>query len=299
MGDILHTLPAVARLRAGVAGAEIAWVMDPRFAPLVQGTGLVDHLLPFERKKGLSVWIAWRWLRQWRAEWVVDFQGLWKSALIGLASGAERRVGFARPRESGAAVLYTERHETVGKHVVEWNEELAALVGGRAVGGGDVAPKGFAEGRLPEEPFVLAAPYAGWKSKQWPVERYAVLGERLWKGRGLRLVMNVMPGAALPESEYLWRHESGVEGLIDATRKAVAVVGLDSGPLHLAALLRKPGVGLFGPTDPERNGPYGGTVKVLRVAGAETTYKRGEAIAPSMEAIGVEQVWTALEEVLG
>jgi heptosyltransferase-1 len=87
--------------------------------------------------------------------------------------------------------------------------------------------------------------------------------------------------------------------LIDATRKAVAVVGLDSGPLHLAALLRKPGVGLFGPTDPERNGPYGGTVKVLRAAGAETTYKRGEAIAPSMEAIGVEQVWTALKEVLG
>ena len=114
----------------------------------------------------------------------------------------------------------------------------------------------------------------------------------------MRLVMNVMPGATLPESEHLWRHESGIEGLIDATRKARAVLGLDSGPMHLAALLAKPGVALFGPTDPERNGPYGGTVRVLRVAGAETTYKRGQEIAASMQGLDVERVWTALNEVL-
>jgi heptosyltransferase-1 len=114
----------------------------------------------------------------------------------------------------------------------------------------------------------------------------------------MRLVMNVMPGATLPDSGYLWRHESGIEGLIDATRKARAVLGLDSGPMHLAALLAKPGVALFGPTDPERNGPYGETVRVLRVSGAETTYKRGQEIAASMQGLDVERVWAALNEVL-
>jgi heptosyltransferase-1 len=60
--------------------------------------------------------------------------------------------------------------------------------------------------------------------------------------------------------------------------------------LHLAAALRKPGVALFGPTDPERNGPYGGTVEVIRMAGAETSYKRGDVIHPSMQQLEPEDV---------
>jgi heptosyltransferase-1 len=300
MGDVLHTMPAVERLRVAMPEAEIAWVLEPRWIPLVAGTGLVNHLLPLDRRDGLSVWIAARWLRKWKPDVAVDFQGLWKSALTGWLSGAETRYGFdaAMLREREAAVLYTEQVEARGAHVVTQNLELAGAVGGGQVPVEVRAPRGFAEGRLPEEPFVLAAPYAGWKSKQWPAERYAEIGERLWRERGMRLVMNVMPGAMLPESEHLWRHESGIEGLIDATRKARAVLGLDSGPMHLAALLAKPGVALFGPTDPERNGPYGGTVRVLRVSGAETTYKRGQEIAASMQGLDVERVWTALNEVL-
>src|SRR5437870_7921283 len=70
---------------------------------------------------------------------------------------------------------------------------------------------------------------------------------------------------------------TGVAGLIDATRRALAVVGVDSGPLHLAAALGKPGDAIFGPTDPARNGPYGDSLKVLRKSAA-TTYKRGDSI---------------------
>ncbi|MCU0246721.1 MAG: hypothetical protein MUC42_09105, partial [Bryobacter sp.] len=83
-------------------------------------------------------------------------------------------------------------------------------------------------------------------------------------------------------------------GLIDATRRAAAVIGLDSGPLHLAAALGKPGVALFGPTDPARNGPYGGTVTVLRAPGAVTSYRREPVIAPSLRALTPEQVLAAL-----
>jgi heptosyltransferase-1 len=87
-------------------------------------------------------------------------------------------------------------------------------------------------------------------------------------------------------------------GLIDATRRAAAVLGLDSGPLHLAAALRKPGVALYGPTDPARNGPYGGTVRVIRGAAARTSHKRRKQIDPSMKTITVDQVHDALRVVL-
>jgi heptosyltransferase-1 len=89
-----------------------------------------------------------------------------------------------------------------------------------------------------------------------------------------------------------------MEGLIDATHRAHAVLGLDSGPLHLAALLGKPGLALFGPTDPARNGPHGSTVRVLRSPGAATTYKRDNEISPSMMQLDVDRVWQTLEEVL-
>jgi heptosyltransferase-1 len=87
--------------------------------------------------------------------------------------------------------------------------------------------------------------------------------------------------------------------LIDATRRAAAVVGVDSGPMHLAAALSKPGVALFGPTDPERNGPYGGSLAVLRAPGAVTTYKRLGEIDESMRRLAVDEVFEALRASLG
>lgn len=297
MGDIIHAIPAVERLRLGRPDAEITWVIEPRWMPLLAGTGLVNHVLPFDRRNALSVWIAVRWLRQWKPDLAIDFQGLWKSALAALVSGAGQRFGFAgeflRERECG--VLYTDSITPSSEHVVLQNLELTCI---EPIPSRLPSPMGFPEGRLPAEPFVLASPYAGWKSKQWPIERYAELGERLFERRGLRLVLNVMAGAELPSSDFLWRHESGIEGLIDATRRATAVVGLDSGPLHLAALMNKPGVALFGPTDPARNGPYGGSVRVLRAPGAVTTYKRDNQISESMSRLDVDRVWQTLTEVL-
>jgi heptosyltransferase-1 len=88
-------------------------------------------------------------------------------------------------------------------------------------------------------------------------------------------------------------HLSGIRGLIDATRRAHAVVGVDSGPMHLAAALGKPGVAIFGPTDPARNGPCGASIRVLRSNRATTTYKR-RADAEEMRAIAPAAVLEAL-----
>jgi heptosyltransferase-1 len=90
------------------------------------------------------------------------------------------------------------------------------------------------------------------------------------------LVVNGAPGSAetLRRIRGAHVHVSGLSGLIDATRRAHAVIGVVSGPMHLAAALSKPGVAIFGPTDPARNGPYGGSLRVLRSPAAVTTYKR-------------------------
>jgi heptosyltransferase I len=86
--------------------------------------------------------------------------------------------------------------------------------------------------------------------------------------------------------------------LIDATRRAAAVVGVDSGPLHVAAALGKPGVAIFGPTDPAQTGPYGGSFTVLRSPHAVTSYKRRNEIDPSMRAVTPDAVFDALQPQL-
>ncbi len=150
---------------------------------------------------------------------------------------------------------------------------------------------------MPNGPFVLTNPFAGWASKQWPIERYERLA-CLLKEEGLALVMNVAPNRAeeLRKNTLFAVHVSGLEGLIDATRRAVAVVGVDSGPLHLAAALGKPGVAIYGPTDPVQTGPFNSRIAVLRTSCVETTYKRQAAIHQSMSEISAESVNEALRQ---
>jgi heptosyltransferase-1 len=205
--------------------------------------------------------------------------------------------GFHRSllREWPASLFYSYTVNTSEPHVVGRNMALAIAAGAHPGPAEFPLPEGRREGELPER-FVLAAPLAGWTSKQWPLENYAPLARRLKEEFGLSLVLNGAPNAEaiLRSVEGARVHVSGIAGLIDATRRATAVVGLDSGPMHLAAALGKPGVALFGPTDPARNGPYGGSLTVLRHTSAKTTYQRGTVIDPALRALTPEVVAAAL-----
>jgi heptosyltransferase-1 len=152
---------------------------------------------------------------------------------------------------------------------------------------------------LPAPPFVLASPFAGWAGKQWPIQSYLELAALLAKEQ-LPLVLNVSAeqAAGLRGLPNIQVHVSSIAGLIDATRRAAAVVGVDSGPLHVAAALAKPGVAIFGPTNPAATGPYGGSMQVLRTAEAETTYDRHKQIQASMRAIAAGDVSAALLRAL-
>jgi heptosyltransferase-1 len=301
MGDILHTLPAARSLKLGHLDCSLTWVVEAKWAPLLEGNAFVDRVVKLQRESISGLLASRRELRKSRYQIAVDFQGLIKSALVAVAAGPERIYGFdaSQVRERAAALFY--RHKVAGSaaHVVDRNLELAAAAGGRQDRPVFELPPGCPEGELPSGEFVLASPLAGWVSKQWPLAHYRLLAERLRSQFGVPLVLNGPPGAPFADIEPAIAHYSGLPGLIDATRRATAVVGVDSGPLHLAAALEKPGVAIFGPTDPARNGPYGNSLRVLRTAAAITTYKRGTIIDESMRNISPDEVFEPLKAVLG
>ncbi len=296
MGDVIHALPAVASLKHGFPHCRLTWIVETRWAPLLDDNPFVDEVLAFDRQSLRGILTARRLLGR-GFDIAVDLQGLIKSALVAAFSRAERIVGFhqSQLRERLAGLFYSHKTMAQATHIVDRYLELAASAGATSAVRVFPLPKGQPEGELPDGPFVLANPLAGWPGKQWPLEYWETLGARLRDVLGLTLVLNV-PSQAWPDRPAgVFLHASGLPGLIDATRRAVAVAGIDSGPVHLAAALGKPGVAIFGPTDPARNGPYGGTMTVLRSPHAVTTYKRRAEIDRSMYDISPDMAFEALK----
>jgi heptosyltransferase-1 len=297
MGDVIQALPAVASLKHSFPHSSLSWAIRPKWAPLLEGNPFVDRVIEVERSASGTL-SALRELRRERFDVVVDFQGLLQSALIAASVHGDRKVGLHRSqaRERAAALFYSTAVLTRAAHRVDRNLELAAAAGASNLLSLFPLPEGKPEGNLPEGKFVLASPLAGWVSKQWPLEYFSELTRRL----DMPLVVNGAPESAemLARVEGAQVHLSGMAGLIDATRRAHAVIGVDSGPLHLAAGLSKPGIAIYGPTDPALTGPYGGSIQVLRSPGVLTTYKRRTVVDESMRAIQPEAVVDALAEVL-
>jgi len=302
MGDILHALPAVRALKLGHPDSPLTWVVEPKWVPLLEQNPFVDRIVTLQRESFKGLAASHRALRESSYTFAVDFQGLIKSALVAVAARPTCIYGFdaGQVRERAAAFFYRHKIASSATHVVDRNLDLAATAG--AVCDGPAVffiPPGSPEGDLPAGEFVLASPLAGWASKQWPLPHYRALAGRLRSELGIPLVLNGPPGAPWGPIEPAIAHYSGLPGLIHATRRATAVLGVDSGPLHLAAALAKPGVAIFGPTDPARNGPYGNSLRVLRSAFAVTTYKRGAAIDESMASISPDEVFETLRASLG
>lgn len=299
MGDIIHALPAVATLKHGFPGSTLCWVVHPHWAPLLEGNPYIDRLALLDRRHPGTVVPAWRALRGGRYDFAVDFQGLFKSALVASVARADRIFGFhqSQVREKVAALFYSDCVKATAGHIVDRNLELATAAGASTILRTFPLPPGAPEGELPEGNFVLANPHAGWGAKQWPLTYYEALATRLRNELGLALVLNCTPesAAALVVVRGAIIYPSGLSGLVYATRRAFGVVGVDSGPLHLAAALNKPGVAIFGPTNPERNGPFGNSFTVLRSAQAVTSHKRLLLVDKSMHDITPDEVFAALK----
>ncbi len=256
---------------------------------------------------------------------VLDLQGAIRSAVIARMSGSVRRIGEAKPREWPAQWLFTKRVVTHGAHVIEQDMELASAVAGDALS--VVAPQlpvdADAEAWCGEwlastfsgaaRPIALITPGAGWGAKRWPPERYAAVATGLAE-RGLHVVVNAGPGeetiaatialggavpvAAAVTSGRAVAVTATLPQLIALTRRVALCIGGDTGPLHLASALGRPVVGIYGPTDPSRNGPYGTRARVLRSAESKRDHSRRDAPDPGLLTISPEDVLRAADELL-
>jgi heptosyltransferase-1 len=307
MGDILHALPAVTALRKAHPAWRIDWAVEPRWTPLLtsepdsfpqdairsETRPVVDRIhpvpakkwgrAPFRRETLAEIRALRADLRAGEYDAVLDLQGSIRSAVVAQLSGCRRIVGEAKPRETPARWLFTERVETLGRHVIEQDIELTgALAGDLLTAAAPLLPvDAEAEewcNQLPElkdalwmgKPVVLIHPGGGWGAKRWPQDRYGALAEEFTRRGGLVLV-NAGPGEEDLAADVLAAangHASVVScslpQLIALSKRVSLVIGGDTGPLHLACALGQPVVGIYGPTDPGRNGPYGTRFRVLR-----------------------------------
>lgn len=321
LGDIVHTLPAVHALRETFPSAQIDWLVESKWRALLAGNSDVNDIIPLNRSTWRGVATCVAELRRRKYDCAIDFQGLYKSAVLARLSGAPRRIGFEREflRERGAALFYTERVTPAAPHVVDHNLAIAQRLG--AAKGKTYFPLSISEeaaravqiqldAQKVKKYFVLS-PGGGWMSKCWPAEQYGHLHRRLMSlpaFAGWRGVVNFGPGERkLAEAVRLVAGEpeplllaTDLPQLMALLQRAEFFVGGDSGPLHLAVALGTPVVGLYGPTDPARNGPYSPADIVVRNARPEeTTYKRHDSPAPSMRSITVDQVVAAVLQRLG
>ncbi len=333
LGDIVHALPIVAALRTHRPDVTVDWLVDARYAgvlALVEGVrrrivvrAASASAEPGEvRFAGVSgMASAIRHLRAQEYEAAVDLQGLIKSAAFARCAGAQRVVGFVRSqlREPAAGWLYREQVSgPSGGHVVAKNLAVLTVLG--VPSAGVVFPWRSVASEAPAavrtEPvvaraagFALVNPGAAWENKRWPPARFGALAALLGERLNLASVVTWGPGERARADEVVAASRgfavasppTALHDLLALARQARLVVSGDTGPLHLAASVGAPIVGLFGPTRPERNGPWNAAdVSVSRAAECVCFHKRqclrGRAC---LEDIDVDEVYAACARRVG
>jgi lipopolysaccharide heptosyltransferase I len=318
LGDVIHALPTASALRDTFPEARIDWAIDPKWQRLLEGNPDLNEIIPVDRKSAAGIAATVAKLRAAQYTCAIDFQALYKSALLAFSSGASRRIGFqsSYAREALASLLYTEQLNPRGPHKVDHNLTLAEAAGARITTPRfplHVRPED--EERVTQElarhnvsDFYVLNPGGGWRSKCWPAERYGELHRKLSEQHGWRAIVSFGPGeenlaqdvvctAGIPAAVAI---PLDLGPLMALMRRARFVVSADTGPLHVAAALGTPSVGLFGPTDPARNGPYGdASISIRNPRNSETTYRRGTSYSSAMLSIKVEQVIDAIARMKG
>ena len=321
IGDVIHALPVASALRDAWPKAHLAWLVEGRVADLLHGHRALNEVIALPRrwyKSPRGVWGLRRTLRAGRFDVTLDLQGLTKSAAAAWLSGAKHRIGFAGEMARELSGWFNNRRFVVSsEHVVDRYRELLAPLGVYSPAVRFDVPRHardiLAVDRMLaslrwHRSFALLNPGAGWPSKRWPPDRFAAVARHLGHRRRLPAVV-VWAG----DEERDWaRHivenagghavvapDTSLPELAELARRAALFVGSDTGPLHLAAAVGTPCVGLFGPMPGERNGPYGRGHIILQKARLEgTSRQRRTADNATMLAIATEDVMAACDSIL-
>jgi heptosyltransferase I len=325
LGDVIHALPVADALHAALPRARVVWLVERREAALLRDHPALDEVIDVDTRawrsartprqalevaRGLVA--LRRRLRAGRFDVAIDLQGLVKSGAVTVATGAPLRIGFAAGwSREGLSALFTNRRVTPppsARHVVDQYLALLSPLGIAAAPGSArfrLATRAAAESRIddffvgigfkPRHRLVVLNPGAGRPDKRWPVTRFRALAERLCHEAGAQVLVLWGPSegetaraiADIPAPRPALAPPTDLDELAAVARRASVMVAGDTGPLHLAAALGTPCVGLYGPTSAARNGPYGGGHRVVAASDGR------------MASIDAATVFGAVLDVLG
>ena len=319
LGDVIHAIPAAAALRARYPDARIDWMVDPRYIELLQLVPGLDGLIAIDPRRSKAGLLAQLWaLRRRRYDAVVDLQGLIKSAALARAAGGRRTIGFPRAhlREAAARVLYTEMPDPgSATHVIHKNLGLVAALGvtDRTVSFPLRIPhKALIESvaaRFAPAGYALLNPGAAWPNKRWPAGRFGALASTMRDRLGVRSLVLWGPGEESIADAVVAASDDAAErapvttvtDIFGIAAGARVMISGDTGPLHIGGAVGTRLVALFGPTFPQRNGPWSAADVVISrdqacVCHYERRCRRG---APCIEEITLAEVIGAVERRVG
>jgi lipopolysaccharide heptosyltransferase I len=320
LGDIVHTIPAAAALRTALPEARIDWLVEAKHRSILDLVPVIDRVVALEGRS-LKAWAdVVRREREVVYDIALDFQGLMKSAVLARASGAARVAGFSvwHLREKGARPFYSETDEAgddEGEHVIYKNLRLLRVLGvdtsevtfplhavASAARDAIVAGSG-------RDGFALINPGAAWPNKRWAPSRFGEVAAFVREVRGLSPWVLWGPGEEGLAQEVVEASAgaarvappTAIADLVALGRDAALLVSGDTGPLHIAGAVGTPVVGVFGPTDPRRNGPWSANdVTVSRFESCACHYER-QCSQPEwcLEGVTVAEVTSAIQRRLG
>jgi len=334
LGDVVHTLPLVHALKRCFPGCSIGWIVQQAFAPLLKCDPAIDTVYPvhipstsdpmagklaylYALKATVGTLKTLRFqLKQDRYDLILDLHASFRSGLLGRTNPGGIRVGFKDARELNTFF----QHQTVivpdhVEHALEKNllfcDHLGCSVAAedfhmRCKSGDVESVRLFLQqfDIADDDVLIYANPCARWQTKFWPAEYWAALADRLYE-QGCLLIF----AGSAQDRDFIARISeqmqskplvaAGELGLTEAVallERSAVYVGLDSGPMHMAAMTGTPVVALFGPTHPERVGPYGVKHVIIRNEKIDCLGCRRRQCnhLSCMKGIKVDEVFTAV-----
>jgi len=289
MGDVIHALPVLRLLKQHLPSSEIYWWIEASLAPLLEGDPDLAGLLHFNRRRWAEprnwarLWRDLRWARAQNFDWVIDLQCLARSAAFGWFAKGGLTVGLDEPRE-GARGFYdmVAARPSFHTHAVDWYLAILPLLN---------VPVHWDFQWLPPRPeaakavrrkwpvgdarWIILQPGARWLNKRWPIELYAELVRQFPQDKEqLRFVilggledrpLGAIISQAAPNKCLDLTGQISLPEMVEWIRLSELMITNDTGPMHAAAALSKPIIGLFGPTEPRRTGPYAQIQNVLQL----------------------------------
>ena len=328
IGDVIHALPVSYAIKEAYPKAEITWVVEPPAYELLTMNPCVDRVLVFHKKEFRSVGGFLRHFLPFRREIqrehydaVLDLQGLFKSAAIAYLAKAPVKLGMCDMREGSDHVSKPVIGLHADGHIVERYLDVVRALGcpvKKVSFPLEVSEREAAiaqqlflqEGAHMENPYVALPVGANWPNKRWPVASFASLTDWLYDKNIVPVLLGGGPVDAQRAAEIAAKAEIPPVSLVGRTnfaqltailQHAACTVGGDTGPVHLSAAVGTKTIMLMGPTDANRNGPYGQPENAVEVPrDCKGCWKRAcPKGLDCLAAITPEQIEQRIEGLLG